>query len=108
MIQQIGLFEGERRKREGISKVASHSPTFVELMRGIAIQISVQRGSVSTDDLREYAKNHGISAPHRNAWGAILRGKGWEFIEWRRSEFKTNNARRIAIVRWIGDRIRES
>jgi hypothetical protein len=67
---QLALALHERDK--GVRRVASKNGTFLETMRGVARLICRQKGSVTADDLREWADKHGIKPTHYNAWGAIF------------------------------------
>jgi hypothetical protein len=67
---QLALALHERDK--GVRRVASKNGTFLETMRGVARLICRQKGSVTADDLREWAGKHGIEPTHYNAWGAVF------------------------------------
>lgn len=98
---QLDLFAGKRRQREGIAKVASNNSTFKDLLRAKAIQLSLERGSVSIDELRVYCEENGIRPAHHNAYGSIFRGKEWELVGRKPSEFPSNHGREIRIWRYV-------
>lgn len=99
-MNQLSLIDGLNMKDEGISRVTSNAGNFVRLMREVAIRISQERGSVSTDDLRVYAYKYGMKPHHPNAWGGIMRGKGWVVVGHKQSEWASNHARTVTVWRW--------
>lgn len=98
---QLDLLEGERRKKEGISRVAGNSAMFLNRMRNKAIDISDFWGKVSSDELRCYAKNFDIEPPHPNAWGAVFKGRNWKCIGRQKSAWPGNHARSIGVWKWV-------
>ena len=84
-MSQSDLFEGTVLKDEGQRLVESHNDDFVLRMRQEARKICFVHGSVTSDDLREYAQQRGLVPKHRNAYGAIFLGKEWESIGYERS-----------------------
>lgn len=102
MSDQLGLFEGIKRKEEGIAAVSANADTFVQTMRRAAVGFSNRSGSVSADDLRGYAMVCDLRPHHQNAWGAIFKGPGWKCIGRKRSECASNRAREIRVWRWVG------
>ena len=99
---QLDLWAGgEDRRRDGQSSVETSNSNFVALMRNHAVSIATKFGKVTSDDLREYAKNHAIVPSHPNAWGSIFRGKilghRWIVVGRMKSQFKTNHAREIRV-----------
>jgi hypothetical protein len=101
-LTQLDLLEGERRREEGISRVAGNSAMFLARMRNKAIYISNLFGKVTSDDLRCYAKVWDIEPHHPNAWGAVFKGKNWKCIRRAKSWWPSNHARSIGIWKWEG------
>lgn len=100
MTAQLSLLDGINRKDEGISRVEQNALGFVEIMRGYAIECSDNMGWVTSDELRVYADRHGIRPHHKNAWGAVFRGRNWKVIGRKQSEYPDNHAREIKIWKW--------
>ena len=88
---------GAARKEKGLDSVESHEATFVEKMRNRAVEIATESGTVTSDDLRRYAKAYGITPNHPNAWGAIFRGKLWRSVGRKKSTLTTNHSREIRV-----------
>ena len=95
---------GEILREVGVDRVEESSSEFVATMRLLAVKISEDRGSVTSDDLRKIAEERGLRPCHRNAWGAIFRGKGWRVVGRRKSELASNHAREIRVWKWEGSR----
>jgi len=93
---------GEAAKQEGLDAVEVNDSAFVQTMRAIAEGISLMKGEVSTDDLRQAAAQHGLEPHSPNTWGAILRGKGWQVIGRKKSAVVSNHAREIRVYRYMG------
>lgn len=92
--------EGERRRDRGCEIVAMRNEHFVRLARAKAIEIAKENGTVSADDLREWAERNLIEPKHPNAWGGVFRGiKRFEVVGYIQSKFSTNNARTIKVWR---------
>lgn len=100
MEQQLTLGIGEALGDRGIALVAENNRGFVEVMREHAIRVSLQKGSVTSDDLRQIAINSGLEPHHPNAWGAIFRAKGWEAVGFVKSRLPSNHGRRVCQWRW--------
>lgn len=62
----------------GVQKTASKNATFIETMRGVARLICHRQGTVTADDLKEWAAQHHMEPTHYNAYGAIFRAKEWK------------------------------
>jgi len=99
-MKQESLLEGIKLREDGISRVRVNAALFVRVLREVAIRISDEEGTVTSDDLREYANEHGLKPHHPNAWGAIFRGNNWKVIGRTNSTYKTNHAREIRAWRW--------
>ena len=91
---------GKELKQLGLDLVEEHNKTFVELMREHAIALSRRHGRVTSDDLRAAAARSGIEPDHKNAWGAIFRGKNWKPLGFENSKIPSNHARVIRVWRW--------
>jgi hypothetical protein len=88
---------GTLLKERGLDSVESHETTFVEKMRRRAVEIATESGTVTSDDLRSYAKAYGIEPNHQNAWGAIFRGKLWRSVGRKKSTVNSNHSREIRV-----------
>jgi hypothetical protein len=88
---------GSILKERGLDSVESHEATFVEKMRKRAFEIATESGTVTSDDLRHYAKAYGIVPNHQNAWGAIFRGKLWRSVGRKKSSLNSNHNREIRV-----------
>lgn len=102
MVAQLDMLAfGERLKEQGLERVEAHHGDFLETMRDYAKVFSQRYGYVSSDELRRYAKAHGIEPDHPNAWGAVFQGKNWRHIGRKKSTLPSNHAREIRVWRWI-------
>ncbi len=97
--KQIGFdFEaGKARKEDGLDRVEEHNERFVDVMRRHAEYIAGFYGSVTSDDLRWYARVNNIAPEHPNAWGSIFRGPQWVCVGRTKSKLKSNHAREIRV-----------
>lgn len=102
MNAQLSLFEGRRRRDNGIRRVSEHNRWFLEKMRKAAIKLSLLNGEVTIDDLRTYAFSFGLEPDHPNAWGGVLKGKHWHCVGFQPSKLVSNHGR--VIRRWIWKR----
>lgn len=93
---------GEVLKQAGLDRVACANPTFLDAMRTIAKGISILRGQVSCDELREAAAKASLIPSHVNAWGAIFRGHGWVIVGRKESAWPSTHGREIKIWKWEG------
>ncbi len=94
----LDLAVGLRRQSFGITLVSNNNKVFLRIMRTEAVRLARIVGYVSTDELREYARDICIKPKHENAWGAIFRaGKTWKKVGHKKSAFVTNNAREIKV-----------
>jgi len=85
-------------KQHGQALVESHNEDFVEVMREEARRVCYAHGTVTSDDLREYAGRAGLAPNSPNAWGCLFLGKEWESVGFERSRLVSNHARTIR--RW--------
>lgn len=69
----------------GIELVSLSNASFLETMRGVARMICRDKGEVCADDLRDWAKDHGIEPSHKNAWGAVFKNGDFESVRFIRS-----------------------
>jgi hypothetical protein len=109
---------GEAGKAEGLDRVSQTNQTWVGVLREVAIRKSNENGEVFIDDLRRWANSEGLSASdfcdrcsngtdcdrvHKNAWGAVFRGKDWAFTgEYRKSKYASNHARHCKVWKYVG------
>jgi len=102
-ISMFDLEEGEERKEKGLAQVEAtdaEGNRWVDRARLEAIRVAKLKGQVTADDLRAWANSRSDFPHHPNAWGAVFRGKAWRAVGYRKSTFKTNNARRIAVWKY--------
>lgn len=97
MADLFDLATARARRDAGLKLVAEHNPHFVHLMREQALLIAERNGTVTSDDLREYANLHGIMPKHPNAWGSIFRGKHWRCVGRTKSRLTSNHRREIKV-----------
>jgi hypothetical protein len=100
MESQLDLFEGNRRKEQGLAVVEANNENFVERMRRIAREISAREAYVTADDLRKFDDDEHPHSP--NAWGAIFKGRGWLCLGFSPSAYILNHGRVIRRWKWIG------
>jgi hypothetical protein len=94
---QISL-EGEKRKKRGLKSVSGNNTVWLQRARAIASDIYQRKGSVTTDDVKDYILRHQLPQPsHPNAWGAIFHAKGWRPIGRTKSKFSAAHAREIRV-----------
>jgi hypothetical protein len=99
---QLNLFRGQQEQSAGIDRVARHNASFIEIMRGVAKRISLERGSVRIDDLRQFASERGLVPIHPNAWGGVFRGPEWQMVGREKSSVVSNHAREVKVWKWVG------
>lgn len=97
-----GAEEGLSRKQEGQERVEARAPELAELLRAEARRISAERGWATIDDVREFAEGLRVAPPHKNFWGCIFRGPGWERAGEAPSERETNHGHLNPRWRWRG------
>lgn len=68
----LNLHEGRRLRNRGASQVTAKNGTFVETLRSAARMIARQKGTVTGDDLRVWADEHGMQPTSPNAFGAVF------------------------------------
>ena len=103
---------GAARKKSGLDTVSDTNSDWVRLLRAKAVEIAIETGEVHIDDLRRYAdaehlapemfceqcKEGGCDRVHKNAWGAVFRGKSWIFTgRYRKSDYTTNHTRECKV-----------
>jgi hypothetical protein len=94
------LFDGIAARDAGIARVSARAEDFLVIMRRVAREIALTKGRVTSDELRIYARDHGIKPHHPNAWGAIFKGPNWIHVGTLQSAKKSNHARWIHIWRY--------
>jgi len=94
---------GEVLKQAGLDRVERRSSAFVAAMRTIAKGISLLRGHVSCDELREAADKAGLRPCHPNAWGSVFRGPGWVVVGHKESAWPSTHQREIKVWKWEGN-----
>jgi hypothetical protein len=98
---QLSLAAGCALKAAGQALVESHNETFVALMRAEAKRISLERGWLTSDDLRVYADQQNIHPQHPNAWGSVFLGPCWQVIGRRKSAIPSSHHREIKIWQYV-------
>lgn len=93
---------GEVLKQAGIDQVSLSNESFLESMRTIAKGISILRGQVSCDDLREAAEKARLKPSHPNSWGAIFRAPGFVLVDRKVSFWPSTHGREIKVWKWEG------
>lgn len=93
--------KGDKLKQQGLDLVESHAPDFCEQMRHAAKAFCMVNGTVSTDELRQYAAEFDIKPHHPNAWGAIFRGRHWVPVGFTKSRLPSNHSRVIRVWQWV-------
>lgn len=99
MSDQFDLFEGGRRKEEGIDLAAASRKERVEAARLIAIRVARQQGDVTSDDVYRAMLRDGLDPELGPAAGAVFRR---DFIftgQWRKSQRVTNHASDLRVWR---------
>ena len=86
---------GEQAKQIAMFSHEVTSATFLETMRSRARSICLQFGTVTADDLREYADSICMAPPHHNAWGAVFKGNEWRCTAFVKSRLPSNKGRMI-------------
>ena len=99
MNAQMDLFTARRRRDAGIARVSSKNAAFLEAMRGVARMICRQKGSVTADDLREWAARNDIQPSHANTWGAVFHRSEFEPSEFVVSKQIQGHSNRIRLWR---------
>lgn len=84
MSQAASLQLGLELRDQGIESVSRNNDQWLKAMRARARQIARARGTVSSDDIHEYADALGWHPNHRNAFGAIFR-VGFRHVDWMKS-----------------------
>ena len=87
-----GLEEGRRLRDEGKALVAEGNASFLDVIRAVARDIARDTGSVSANDLRAYALEHGLAPDHPNAWGAVFKGGEWRALGYVQSSIPSRHA----------------
>lgn len=88
--------QGQQLKQIGLDLVEDHNPDFMDLARREARRICYQNGTVSSDDLRQWASERGIEPKHPNAWGAVFR-VGFKKVGYKQAAWPSCHARNIAV-----------
>jgi len=97
---ELDLEAGRAGKKRGLDAVEGNNPSFVRQLRAAAKAHSLRHGSVTADDIRRIAAEEGLTPTHKNAWGAIFRGRGWQKVGERASVIATNHAHRNPVWVW--------
>jgi hypothetical protein len=93
----MSLQAGRAAQQMGLDLVESNSQVFTETMRGYARMVAKEHGQVTSDDLREYARDIGLYPHHQNAWGAIFRSPMFTPLGFTHSRITSNRARVIRV-----------
>jgi hypothetical protein len=103
MTQQIELFkERGRRSRSarnlGIERVASRNVEFLRRCREFALAVCISSGSVTIEDVRDFARAQGLVPTHPNAWGAVFKTADFEPVGYHVNTIESAHARTVR--RW--------
>ena len=96
----LNFEQGQSLKQHGQDMAGWGSLNFVVTMREVAKQMSEERGQVTIDELRIYARDNGLVPNHPNAWGTLFIEKGWLRLEDTKSNIRSNRNRRVGIWQW--------
>jgi len=100
-MNQLGLFEGRKRKAEGIEKVAGKNEKWIGMMQLVARELIWANGQVTSDDLHAWTLRHNAKLPtHPNAWGAIFHDPHFVHIGYTQSKRPEAHARTIKVWKW--------
>ena len=83
-----------------LAHVDLNNLSWLQWARGEAQSISDQRGSVTTDNLREVSDRYGFQPDSPHAWGAVFKCAGWRCIGRQRSRYPSSNGRFIGVWRY--------
>lgn len=100
--QAVSLEAGRQAKEHGLDLIERHSDGFVQAARRYARTFASLNGTVTADDVRRWAEEHGMAPRHPNAWGAVFRG---DFVHqgYTQSTITSNHARTIKVWRLRGE-----
>lgn len=94
------MTEGEQLKEEGIRRVTTSNQEWIAEAREEAARVAKMLGTVSSVELRHWAERTGKFPKHQNAWGAVFRGKSWEFTGvWTKCQHPDGHARVVRVWR---------
>lgn len=88
---------GISRKEYALDHIEVANRVFVQHMRDVARSIIRERGRVSTDDLRRYCAQRGVTPQHCGAWGVIFRGRDWIAVGHKNTDIATSHGREIRV-----------
>lgn len=100
---RFDLLQGLERKDAGLDQVESTHEDFVPRLRELVKQYALYHGEVTADDARRLAIEHGLRPKHKNAWGAVFRGKGWKKVGQRQSALISNHGHVNPVWIWVGE-----
>ncbi len=98
---QLNLNLALSERDRGIVRVTLNNATFIETMRGL-LRMRCRTngtGTVTADDAKQLADEHGLAPQHYNAYGAIFRCKDFEFVGMTISKQVQGHGNRIGIWR---------
>lgn len=87
-----------------LAGVESNNGDWLRWARVEAQAMSLLRGSVTSDDVREKANLYGLQPDSPHAWGAIFKAPGWRWVGREPSRIVSNNKRWINRYQWIRER----
>lgn len=98
---QLSLEQGHALQKDGLERVSANNQAFLALMRTEARRLSLERGYVTSDDLRVYASQLDLAPTHPNAWGSVFFGRRWKVIGRRKSAVPQGHGREIKIWAYV-------
>lgn len=94
---------GRALRDGGIAQVESNGVVFVALMRDAAVEIAKRDGTVTINDLRQYADAIGIKPHHPNVWGSVLKSKLFVPVGYTQAKLPQSHARCVRVWRLAED-----
>ncbi len=95
------MFPGLQAKREGQeSALLTAGAKWTQLMLDRALHLTRVQGTLTNDDLRQYAIQIDRLPPHGNCWGALWRRPGWVKVGHTISRWPSNRGHEIGVWRY--------
>lgn len=94
-------FEGMLNKKVGMASVSHRNRIFLDTVREWAKTRCQFNGSVSIEDVREWADSMELAPSHPNAWGCVFKGKHWVPCGDIKSAIPSAHHRRVLLWRYV-------
>lgn len=85
-----------------IDNLELNNESWLRWARSAAKTLSLMRGSVTSDDVREKADLYGLQPDSPKSWGCLFKCKGWRWVGREPSRIVSNNKRWINRYKWEG------